>query len=41
MCGRFTLQISPEILAEIFGLSDVPVFPARYNIAPSQKIAYE
>lgn len=39
MCGRFTLQISPEQLAEIFGLIEVPVYPARYNIAPSQKIA--
>jgi len=39
MCGRFTLQISPEQLAEIFGLREIPVFPARYNIAPSQKIA--
>lgn len=39
MCGRFTLQIPPELLAEIFGLLDIPVFPARYNIAPSQKIA--
>jgi putative SOS response-associated peptidase YedK len=39
MCGRFTLQIPPELLAEIFRLSDIPVFPARYNIAPSQKLA--
>jgi len=39
MCGRFTLQISPELLAEIFGLVEIPVFPARYNIAPSQNIA--
>lgn len=39
MCGRFTLQISPEHLAEIFGLIEMPVFPARYNIAPSQQIA--
>jgi len=39
MCGRFTLQISPEQLAEIFGLIEIPVFPLRYNIAPSQKVA--
>jgi putative SOS response-associated peptidase YedK len=39
MCGRFTLQIPPEQLAEIFGLLDIPVFPARYNIAPSQNVA--
>ncbi len=39
MCGRFTLQIPPEQLAEIFGLHEIPVFPPRYNIAPSQKVA--
>lgn len=38
MCGRFTLQISPELLAEIFHLSEVPQFQPRYNIAPSQLI---
>jgi putative SOS response-associated peptidase YedK len=36
MCGRFTLQIPPELLAEIFGLLEIPVFPVRYNIAPTQ-----
>ncbi len=39
MCGRFTLQIPPELLAEIFGLLEIPVFPARYNIAPTQQVA--
>lgn len=39
MCGRFTLHISPEQLAEIFGLLEFPVFPARYNIAPTQQVA--
>jgi putative SOS response-associated peptidase YedK len=39
MCGRFTLQIPPELLAEIFGLIEIPTFPARYNIAPSQLVA--
>jgi putative SOS response-associated peptidase YedK len=38
MCGRFTLQIPPEMLAEIFGLLEIPVYPARYNIAPTQQI---
>jgi putative SOS response-associated peptidase YedK len=38
MCGRFTLQIPPELLAEIFGLAEIPVFQARYNIAPSQQV---
>jgi putative SOS response-associated peptidase YedK len=39
MCGRFTLQIPPELLAEIFGLTEIPVYPARYNIAPTQQVA--
>lgn len=39
MCGRFTLQIPPEQMAEIFGLLENPVYLARYNISPSQKIA--
>jgi putative SOS response-associated peptidase YedK len=37
MCGRFTLQIPPDLLAEIFGILEIPVFPARYNIAPTQQ----
>lgn len=39
MCGRFTLAIAPEELAEQFQLTEVPDFPPRYNIAPSQPIA--
>jgi len=39
MCGRFALAIAPEELAEWFQLPEVPEFPARYNIAPSQPIA--
>jgi putative SOS response-associated peptidase YedK len=39
MCGRFTLHIPPELLAEIFGLIQIPTYPARYNIAPSQLVA--
>lgn len=37
MCGRFTLQIPPELLAEIFGCA-VPDYQPRYNIAPSQQV---
>lgn len=37
MCGRYALAHPPEDLAEIFGTwGDLPDFPARYNIAPSQ-----
>ena len=38
MCGRFTLNIPPELLAEIFGLASIPVYPASYNVAPSQQV---
>jgi len=39
MCGRFTLQIPAELLAELFGLPDPSEIPARYNIAPTQQVA--
>ncbi len=39
MCGRFTLQITHELLAEIFDLPEVPVYQPRYNIAPTQQVA--
>jgi putative SOS response-associated peptidase YedK len=38
MCGRFTLTQSPDSVAKAFGLSAVPSFPPRYNIAPSQPV---
>lgn len=39
MCGRFTLEASPDLLAKIFGLSSLPDISSRYNIAPSQQVA--
>jgi putative SOS response-associated peptidase YedK len=39
MCNRFSLQVSPEVLAKTFDLQDVPEFEARYNIAPAMNIA--
>ena len=36
MCGRFTLRSSPRVVAELFGLDEVPNWEPRYNIAPSQ-----
>lgn len=36
MCGRFTLTTPAEVLAEVFGLDEVPELQPRYNIAPSQ-----
>jgi len=38
MCGRFTIDIPPEILIEIFGLVEHPTIHPRYNIAPTQQI---
>jgi putative SOS response-associated peptidase YedK len=38
MCGRFTFQIPPELLAEIFDLSELPALPFRHNIAPTQQV---
>lgn len=38
MCGRFSLTADPEVLAELFELAELGVFPPRYNIAPTQPI---
>lgn len=38
MCGRFTLQATPDELAEIFTLAEPPEWRPRYNIAPTQAI---
>jgi putative SOS response-associated peptidase YedK len=39
MCGRFTLTVSGEALAEHFNLAETPEVVARYNIAPTQPVA--
>lgn len=38
MCGRFTLTMQPEILAEWVEVSLGVDFPPRFNIAPTQPI---
>jgi putative SOS response-associated peptidase YedK len=38
MCGRFTLRTSGVVLAEFFGLAEVPPLQPRYNIAPTQPV---
>jgi putative SOS response-associated peptidase YedK len=39
MCGRFTATAPAEILAEEFGLEELPPqLPARFNIAPTQPV---
>jgi putative SOS response-associated peptidase YedK len=38
MCGRYSLEISPQQMMEMFGLHRLPEITARYNIAPSQNV---
>lgn len=39
MCGRFVLELTPELIKKVFGITgEIPDFPARYNIAPSQQV---
>ena len=38
MCGRFTLQIPPELLAVLFGLLEIPVNPTRYAYGKSDDL---
>ena len=39
MCGRFTLRSSGKVVAEVFGLAEVPELFPRFNIAPGQPVA--
>jgi putative SOS response-associated peptidase YedK len=39
MCGRFALTITPARLRAQFALGEVPSFPPRFNIAPTQPVA--
>lgn len=38
MCGRYLLKCPPEILANLLELAEIPILPARYNIAPTQQV---
>ena len=38
MCGRYALHSQPEIAALAFGLSEVPAYAPRYNIAPTSQV---
>jgi putative SOS response-associated peptidase YedK len=37
MCGRYTLSTPPEVVAELFDLIEVPAYPPRFNLAPTQE----
>lgn len=39
MCGRFAVDVAPEVVSEIFALSEVPISRPRYNVAPTQEVA--
>jgi putative SOS response-associated peptidase YedK len=39
MCGRFTLKTPAHVLREMFGVTELPGFTPRYNIAPTQPAA--
>jgi putative SOS response-associated peptidase YedK len=39
MCGRYAVTSSPEAIRALFRYDDMPNFPPRYNIAPTQPIA--
>jgi len=36
VCGRYVLTSPSEAIAEHFRLTDLPAYPPRYNIAPTQ-----
>jgi putative SOS response-associated peptidase YedK len=38
MCGRFVITSPPEALRRMFGYTEQPNFPPRFNIAPTQPI---
>jgi len=38
MCGRFGLFSPMDVIADLFGIQEIPAFEPRYNIAPSQQI---
>ena len=38
MCGRYSLHSNPEVVALLFGLSEVPAYQPRYNIAPTAQV---
>lgn len=39
MCGRFTMSTPSNVVADFFGLGDVPDLEPSYNIAPTQQVS--
>jgi putative SOS response-associated peptidase YedK len=38
MCGRYVITSAPEAIRALFRYQDLPNFPPRFNVAPSQPI---
>jgi putative SOS response-associated peptidase YedK len=38
MCGRYVIISAPEAMRALFGYEDVPNFPPRYNVAPTEPV---
>ena len=38
MCGRYALHANPEVVALMFGLSEIPAYQPRFNIAPTAEV---
>jgi putative SOS response-associated peptidase YedK len=38
MCGRYAITSAPEAIRALFGFTEQPAFPPRYNVAPTQPI---
>ncbi len=38
MCGRFVITSSPDALRRLFDYAELPNFPPRYNVAPTQPV---
>jgi putative SOS response-associated peptidase YedK len=38
MCGRYSLHSNPDVIALMFGLSEIPAHQPRYNIAPTAQV---
>jgi len=39
MCGRYSITSPPEAMRALFAYAEMPNFPPRYNIAPTQPVA--
>ena len=38
MCGRYSLHSHPDVVALMFGLSEIPAHQPRFNIAPTSQV---